>query len=188
MQAPSTSLLRAWLKPSTCCSCQLRQASNKARSEYVDPKKYHKMNALDKLHRRQKEAVRQEKLSTHERAKSMESPVLLDSTSVEQVLANESLPASVLPYTISRTQSSNLPVYHLAKAGGNKHLTTLRKLTGDLNALQSDIRSALGLEQFVVDQQGRKKENVAINWTTKQIVVRGWRGPEIKRWAEMRGF
>lgn len=63
MQAPSTSLLRAWLKPSTCCSCQLRQASNKARSEYVDPKKYHKMNALDKLHRRQKEAVRQESQS-----------------------------------------------------------------------------------------------------------------------------
>jgi large subunit ribosomal protein L49 len=82
----------------------------------------------------------------------------------------------------------NIPVYHLAKAGGNKHLTTVRKLSGDLHALQSDIRSALGLEQFAKDQQGRKKENVAINWTTRQIIVRGWRGPEIKKWAEMRGF
>ena len=127
-------------------------------------------------------------LATQERAKSMESPLFPDTTPVEQISTNEPLPASALPYTISRTRSSNIPVYHLAKAGGNKHLTQVRKLTGDLQALQGDIRSALGLEQFVVDQQGRKKENVTINWTTKQIVVRGWRGPEIKKWAELRGF
>ena len=127
-------------------------------------------------------------LATHERAKSMESPLFPDTTPVEQISTNEPLPASALPYTISRTRSSNIPVYHLAKAGGNKHLTQVRKLTGDLQALQGDIRSALGLEQFVVDQQGRKKENVTINWTTKQIVVRGWRGPEIKKWSELRGF
>lgn len=118
----------------------------------------------------------------------MDSPLFPDSTPVEQLSTNGSQPTSILPYSISRTPSSNLPVYHLAKAGGNKHLTTVRKLAGDLNALQSDIRSALGLEQFVIDQQGRKKENVAINWTTRQIIVRGWRGPEIKKWAEMRGF
>jgi hypothetical protein len=64
MQAPSTSLLRAFLKPSSCCAHQIRQASNKSPpSKYVDPKKYHKINALDKLHRRQKEAVRQESQS-----------------------------------------------------------------------------------------------------------------------------
>ena len=118
----------------------------------------------------------------------MDSPLFPDTTPIEQVSTNDPQAASVLPYTISRTRSSNIPVYHLAKAGGNKHLTQLRKLTGDLHALQSDIRSALGLEQYVVDQQGRKKENVAINWTTKQIMVRGWRGPEIKKWAELRGF
>ena len=118
----------------------------------------------------------------------MESPLFPVAVPVEQITSSGRQPASVLPYTISRTPSSNLPVYHLAKAGGNKHLTTVRKLSGDLNALQSDIRSALGLEQFVVDQQGRKKENVVINWTTRQIVVRGWRGPEIKKWAETRGF
>lgn len=205
MHAPSTSLLRALLKPTTCCSQQLRQQSSKPFTGYVDPKKYHKLNALDKLHRRQKEAVRQEsqsmstlpqgntsnmstELATYERARSMESPLFPDTTPEEHTSAQSTLPASVLPYTINRTRSSNIPVYHIAKAGGNKHLTQVRKLTGDLQALQSDIRSALGLEQFAVDQQGRKKENVIINWTTKHIVVRGWRGPEIKKWAELRGF
>ena len=118
----------------------------------------------------------------------MDSPLFPDAVPVEQMTTSGPQPASALPYIISRTPSSNLPVYHLAKSGGNKHLTVVRKLSGDLNALQTDIRSALGLEQFVVDQQGRKKVNVAINWTTRQIVVRGWRGPEIKKWAELRGF
>jgi large subunit ribosomal protein L49 len=92
------------------------------------------------------------------------------------------------PYTITRTASQQLPIYQLSKAGGNKHLTKLRKVDGDLNQLKSDIRAALGVEDFVIDRMGRKKENVAINWTTRQIVVRGWRRPELVKWAEGMGF
>jgi large subunit ribosomal protein L49 len=91
-------------------------------------------------------------------------------------------------YTITRTPSQQLPIYRHSKAGGNKHLTKLRKIDGDLNKLKSDIRAALGVEDYVIDRMGRKKENVAINWTTRQIVVRGWRKPELVKWAEGMGF
>jgi len=95
---------------------------------------------------------------------------------------------SSLPFTINRTISQNLPIYETSKAGGNKHITQIRKLSGDLEALQEQLRTILGLGQYVTDLRGRKKENVAINWATRQIVVRGWRGPEIKKWAESAGF
>jgi large subunit ribosomal protein L49 len=67
-------------------------------------------------------------------------------------------------------------------------LTRVRKIEGDLNQLRTDIRAALGVEDYVIDRMGRKKENVAINWTTRQIVVRGWRRPELVKWAEGMGF
>jgi large subunit ribosomal protein L49 len=93
-----------------------------------------------------------------------------------------------LPYAISRTPSQQLPIYQLSKSGGNKHLTRIRKIEGDLSQLKTDIRAALGVEDYVIDRMGRKKENVAINWTTRQIVVRGWRKPELVKWAEGMGF
>lgn len=95
---------------------------------------------------------------------------------------------SSLPFKITRTPSSNLPVYESTKSGGSKHITSIRKITGDLDELASQIRGALGMEQHIVDVRGRRKETVVINRTTRQVVVRGWRGPEIKKWAEMKGF
>ena len=50
------------------------------------------------------------------------------------------------------------------------------------------MREALGLQNVVVDPRGRKKETVAVNRLTGQVVVRGWRGAEVKRWCEMVGF
>ena len=65
----------------------------------------------------------------------------------------------------------------------------MRKLSGDLHRLKEDVFKVLGFQkEYDLDLKGRKKENVAINWMTGQIVVRGWRGPEIKRWAEAVGF
>jgi large subunit ribosomal protein L49 len=95
---------------------------------------------------------------------------------------------SHLPFQISRTKSANLPVYESTKAGGSKHITTIQKITGDLNELADRVRKALGMEQQITDVRGRRKETIAINWTTRHVVVRGWRGPEIKKWAELNGF
>lgn len=93
-----------------------------------------------------------------------------------------------LPYLITRTPSAQLPIYEHAKGGGTKHITVVRKLSGDLGALQSHLRDALGLGEGFIDTKGRKKEYVSVNWTTRQVVIRGWRAAEVKRWCELAGF
>ncbi|EXJ88858.1 hypothetical protein A1O3_01922 [Capronia epimyces CBS 606.96] len=187
MRPPSTLLLRALLRPQQPL-CQIRSKSN-----WMPREKYAKITLLDKLHRRQKEALRKEHQSSQLRAQKMTVQSLPDPppSPVKLEAANQPGPSptiSLLPFKINRTSSSNLPIYESSKAGGSKHITSIRKITGDLNELAGRIRTALGLQQFVVDVKGRRKETVAINWTTKQVVVRGWRGPEIKKWAELNGF
>jgi hypothetical protein len=68
------------------------------------------------------------------------------------------------------------------------HITTIRKCSGDLSALQAHLLDALKLEASFIDNQGKKKVNVRINALTRHIIVRGWRGAEIRRWCEMVGF
>lgn len=70
--------------------------------------------------------------------------------------------AAKQPYNIIRTPSNNLPIYLLAKRGGNLKQTRLRKIEGDVGALRSDLQQALGLEE---------KECV-INRVTSHIVIK----------------
>ncbi|KIW27865.1 uncharacterized protein PV07_07564 [Cladophialophora immunda] len=203
MKAPSTLLLRAMLRPQQPL-CQVRW-----KSEWMPREKYAKITTLDKLHRRQKAAVRRERQDSEDRAANMypasTPPATLSQTSQQQT-QHQSPPQqpsflksqtqdhnltptlSPLPYLIARTPSQNLPIYQTTKAGGSKHITTIRKIKGDLQELATAVRTALGLEEYMTDVRGRKKANVVINWTTRHVVVRGWRGPEIKRWAEVSGF
>ena len=71
-------------------------------------------------------------------------------------------PNSVLPYRVERTPSSNLPIYLLAKRGGNLKQTKLRKIEGDINTLRLQLRDALKLED----------KEIVINQLTKQIIIR----------------
>lgn len=191
-------LLRALLT-----SSQIRCASN-----WMPREKYAKIKAIDKLHRKQKEAIRNERLESRIRAKSMQPPpyeakVPQNASSEVRAAADalssvslsprslSSPPASSpdLPYSMARAgPSRNFPVYESAKSGGTKHITTLRKLSGDLELMKTHLCQTLGLEQRVIDRRGRKRDNVTINHRTNHIVIRGWRGPEVKRWAEMVGF
>lgn len=86
-------------------------------------------------------------------------------------------PLSPLPYHIHRTASQQLPIYHLAKRGGNLHQTRIRKIDGDLMELKKDLRQALGL----------REEHIAINQLTRHIVIKvrcGLRrlGVTLKEW------
>jgi len=140
---------------------------------------YAKVNRLDKLHRAQKKALKQEKEESHLRATLL----------VEEMKSSAgAISAAALPFHIGRTKSKNLAVYETTKAGGSKHITQIRRLAGDLEALQQQLRDALKLPDIVVDGKGRKKEPVAINPLTQQIIIKGWRGPEVKKWAETLGF
>ncbi len=95
---------------------------------------------------------------------------------------------STLPYIIGRTKTANLPIYETSKAGGSKRITMIRRITGDLDELATAVRSALKMDEYMTDLRGRKKANVVVNSIARQVIVRGWRAPEIKRWAEMSGF
>src|SRR5277367_5869820 len=50
-----------------------------------------------------------------------------------------------LPYCVNRTPTANLPIYLLAKRGGNLKQTRLRKIEGDINTLRVHLRDALKL-------------------------------------------
>ena len=67
-----------------------------------------------------------------------------------------------LSYHVHRTASQQLPVYHLAKRGGNLHQTRVRKIDGDIKALRDDLRRALGL----------KEEHIVINHLTRHIIIK----------------
>jgi large subunit ribosomal protein L49 len=66
------------------------------------------------------------------------------------------------PYRVSRTPSNNLPVYLLAKSGGNLKQTKVRKIEGDIKLLRAHLQQALGL----------KENEVTINQLTQQIIIR----------------
>lgn len=95
-----------------------------------------------------------------------------------------------LPYTISRTTSpsKNLPIYESTKSR-TLHITTIRRCSGDLSLLRDHLLQALNLEaSFIEERDGKRRDNVKVNEVTKSVVVRGWRGAEVKRWCGMVGF
>ena len=79
-----------------------------------------------------------------------------------------------LPYHVHRTASQKLPIYHLAKRGGNLHQTKIRKIEGDVEKLKDEIRTALDL----------KEELVVINHLTGHIIIKVG---AIKFYCMMRG-
>ncbi|KAI4111340.1 MAG: hypothetical protein LQ339_000539 [Xanthoria mediterranea] len=83
-----------------------------------------------------------------------------------------------LPYHIHRTPSQQLPVYQLAKRGGNLLLTRLRKIDGDIAKLKEELQQALGLKQ----------EQISINQLTKHIIIKGWRRNEVNQFLQTRNF
>lgn len=81
-------------------------------------------------------------------------------------------------YHISRTTAKNLPIYTEYKRGGNLHLTTIRKITGDLSALRDELRVFLN----------KKNEDVKINALTGHVIVKGHCTAQVKEFLEARGM
>lgn len=68
-----------------------------------------------------------------------------------------------LPYRVNRTPSKNLPIYLLAKRGGNLKQTRLRKIEGDLAKLKEDLQQALKIEE---------DKEIQINQLTRHIIIK----------------
>lgn len=176
----STQLLRSLSRQSKLLAvqCQTRAYGDKF-ANFTPRHKYAKVNRLDKLHRKQKEEMRKMQEDSKTRAEALKEVILKDATAPK---------AQNLGYHIERTGTGNLPVYESAKGGGTKLITTVRRLSGDLKAMQVALQTVLQLPESYVDGKGRKKSPVEINHLTKHIIVRGQRGPEIKAWAQAVGF
>ncbi|KAF2129880.1 Img2-domain-containing protein [Dothidotthia symphoricarpi CBS 119687] len=81
-------------------------------------------------------------------------------------------------YHIARTNTKNLPIYTDYKRGGNLHLTTIRKITGDLSALRDELRVFLN----------KKNEDVRINALTGHVIVKGHCTGQVKQFLLARGM
>jgi large subunit ribosomal protein L49 len=78
------------------------------------------------------------------------------------VASSEILSQTELSYRVNRTPSKNLPVYLLAKRGGNLKQTRVRKIEGNIAVLRDDIQNALQMD----------RKDVVINGLTRQIIIK----------------
>ena len=77
----------------------------------------------------------------------------------------ETQPSSATPaesYHVGRTPSNQLPIYLLAKRGGNLQQTRIKKIQGDIAELRKQLRQSL-----MVDEK-----DIKINQLTGHIVIK----------------
>ncbi|XP_076216446.1 large ribosomal subunit protein mL49, partial [Aptenodytes patagonicus] len=85
-----------------------------------------------------------------------------------------------LPYFVRRSRLHNPPVYpRLAK--GNRRLTQLRHVEGDIWALERELRAFLG-------GLGAKELEVQVNEVTGSLRLKGRWERELRGWLLQKGF
>ncbi|MCJ1442720.1 MAG: hypothetical protein MMC23_003217 [Stictis urceolatum] len=80
-------------------------------------------------------------------------------------------PPQSLTYHVERTGSKQLPIYHLAKRGGNLHQTRIRRISGNVQDLKQDLQKNLELQD----------DHIKINPLTRHIIIKGWKKHEVAR-------
>ncbi|QLQ81301.1 hypothetical protein HG537_0F00620 [Torulaspora globosa] len=80
----------------------------------------------------------------------------------EEILGSESFGKG--KYFVSRSATGNLPVYTDYKAGGNKVVTEIRKISGDIIQLRNDLQAELPQ----IPQEAWK-----VVMQSKKIVIKG---------------
>ncbi|KAI7793171.1 mitochondrial ribosomal protein L49 [Triplophysa rosa] len=85
-----------------------------------------------------------------------------------------------LPYMIRRSRMHNVPVYSDIKHG-NQHSTLLRKIEGDMWALNKDVK------EFLLGLTG-KDPPTQVNEITGTIRIKGSFEKELKDWLLEKGF
>lgn len=85
-----------------------------------------------------------------------------------------------LPYMIRRSRMHNIPVYS-ELTHGKRRLTLLRKVEGDIWALEKDVREYL-------KQVTGKELPTQVNEVTMTLKVKGQHEQELKDWLASKGF
>lgn len=88
----------------------------------------------------------------------------------EELLGSESFGKG--KYYVARSATGNLPVYTDYKAGGNKLVTEIRKISGDIIQLRNDLQAEL--PQF-------PKDTWKVVMQSKKIVIKGDAASSVKK-------
>ena len=100
-------------------------------------------------------------------------------TLIQQHVARRSYTTSTQSYFISRTANKGLPVYTEFKNGGTKHLTIIRRIEGDAEALKNDVLALF---------PEAPKDFARVNAINNQVILKGIHMNEIKEWLISKGF
>ena len=79
-----------------------------------------------------------------------------------------------LPFEVQRTHKGNLPVYTDRRAGGQRRVTVVRKIYGDLQAFKEEL-SKIVSNSPIEEKQGR-------------IEISGFHTQKVKLWMTRLGF
>lgn len=85
-----------------------------------------------------------------------------------------------LPYMIRRSRMHNIPVY-TDLTNGNRKTTLVRKVEGDIWALEKDVK------HFLKEVTG-KELPTQVNEVTMTLKVKGHFDEELKKWLASKGF
>lgn len=85
-----------------------------------------------------------------------------------------------LPYMIRRSRMHNIPVY-TDQTKGNRRTTLVRKVEGDIWALEKDVK------QYLQEVTG-KELPTQVNEVTMTLKVKGHYDKELKEWLVAKGF
>ncbi|KAM8940553.1 large ribosomal subunit protein mL49 [Pelodytes ibericus] len=89
-------------------------------------------------------------------------------------------PSSDLPYTVRRSRMHNIPVY-TDITHGNRHMTLIRKIEGDIWKLDTEIRD------FLTQLTG-KTPPTQVNEVNHTIRIKGYYDKELRAWLTEKGF
>ncbi|OBT74227.1 hypothetical protein VF21_07072 [Pseudogymnoascus sp. 05NY08] len=107
------------------------------------------------------------------------SPAVQISTEATATTSSPTTSTQSLEYRVSRTPSAQLPIYLLAKRGGNLKQTRVKKIEGNIAQLREDLKVALGIEE---------DREIQVNHLTRHIIVKGHRKPEVAKFLEEHKF
>ncbi|XP_032660293.1 large ribosomal subunit protein mL49 isoform X2 [Chelonoidis abingdonii] len=85
-----------------------------------------------------------------------------------------------LPYFVRRSRMHNVPVYKDITSG-NRRMTVIRKIEGDIWALEEEVK------EFLTQLAG-KPPPIQVNEVTGSIRIKGYFDNELKEWLLNKGF
>ncbi|KAJ1929549.1 mitochondrial large ribosomal subunit [Tieghemiomyces parasiticus] len=102
--------------------------------------------------------------------------LLTDTVTGAATVKSPSDATSHLPYQVKRTINQSLPVYTDYRNGRTRHLTIIRRVFGDREALMSDLKEGLGTQ------------DITLRKTNGHIWVKGNRRVEVLEFLTKQGF